>query len=88
LISLETGKSMTKNDSFYAKLGVPRITRILMRGYLPIIGIVITWVIMLAFILVGWIFFGAHPGFEDGIKEQLTLGNVLADFCWEWKQYC
>jgi uncharacterized membrane protein YedE/YeeE len=80
LISLETGKSMTKNDGFYAKLGVPRITRILMRGYLPMIGIVTTWVIMLSFILVGWIFFGARPGFEDGIKEQLTLGNVIGGF--------
>ncbi|MBE3591709.1 MAG: YeeE/YedE family protein [Thermoanaerobacter sp.] len=80
LISLETGKSMTKNDSFYAKLGIPRITRVLMRGYLPMIGIVTTWVIMLAFILIGWIFFGAHPGFEEGIKEQLTFGNVIGGF--------
>jgi len=77
LVSLETGKSMTKNDSFYARLGVPRITRTLMRGYLPIIGLTATWVVMLAFIVPVWIFTGVAPGFESGIKEQLTLGNVI-----------
>jgi len=43
---------MAKNDSFYAKLGVPRITRTLMRSYLPLIGLMAHWVVMLAFIVI------------------------------------
>ena len=77
LVSMETGKSMCKNDSKYAKLGIPRITRTLMRGYLPIVGMSATWVVMLALIVPAWLFLGISPGFESGIKYQLTLGNIF-----------
>lgn len=77
LVAAETAQSMTRKDSFYAKLGVPRITRTLMRGYLPIIGVTASWVLMLAFIWGAWSFFGIKPGFESGLKEQLTAGNFI-----------
>jgi len=77
LVSIETGASMCKNDSKYAKLGIPRITRTLMRGYLPIIGMSATWVVMLALVVPVWLFLGVSPGFESGIKYQLTLGNIF-----------
>lgn len=77
VVSAEVGKDMAKNDPKYAQLGVPRITRTLMKAYLPAIGLAATWVVMLAFIVPAWLFFGVHPGFEEGIKYQLTLGNVI-----------
>lgn len=76
LVAAETAESMTKKDGYYARLGVPRITRTLMRGYVPIIGVAASWVVMLGFMVGAWVFFGIKPGFEDGLKEQFTAGNL------------
>ena len=77
IVAAETAQSMTKKDSLYAKMGVPRITRTLMRGYLPAIGIMASWVILLGVIWSAWTFFGIKPGFEGGLKEQLTAGSLI-----------
>ncbi len=77
LVSLETAGDMTKNDSKFAKMGVPKITRTLMRSYSPIIGVVTTWVLMLGFMLVAWTFFGISPKLGTGLKAGLTVGNFL-----------
>jgi len=80
LVSLETAGDMTANDEKYAKMGVPKITRTLMRSYAPIIGVVTTWVIMLGFILLAWTFFGVSPKLGTGLKAGLTAGNFLGGF--------
>lgn len=77
LVSWEAGNMMTKNDSFYAKTGVPRITRTLMRSYLPMIGLMAHWVVMLGFILFAWIFFDVGPAFSGSLKYQTTAGNLI-----------
>lgn len=77
VVSAEAGGMMKKHDSFYAALGVPRITRTLMRGYIPVIGIMASWVVLLGFVIVAWVFAGIKPGFESGLKEQLTEGNIV-----------
>lgn len=76
LVSLEVAGSMTKNDSKYAKMGIPRITRTLMRGYLPIIGLAASWVLTAGFIWFGWTL-GAVPGFEGSLKYHLTAGSII-----------
>jgi len=76
LVSLETSKSMTKNDAKYANLGIPRITRTLMRGYLPIIGLAASWVLTAGFVWFGWTL-GAMPGFEGAVKYQFTAGSII-----------
>jgi len=77
LVSVETGTDMLKNDKKYAYMGVPRITRTLMRSYAPIIGIATHWVVMLGFILVAWIFLGAEPAFAGKVKYSLTAGSFI-----------
>lgn len=77
LVSLETAGSMTRKDSFYARMGVPKITRTLMRGYLPIIGVMASWIVMLGFMWGAWVFFGIKPGFEGSLKYQLTAGSLI-----------
>lgn len=79
LVSLEVAGSMKKNDSKYAKLGIPRITRTLMRGYLPIIGLAASWVLTAGFIWLGWNL-GATPGFEGSLKYHLTAGSIIGGF--------
>lgn len=77
IVAAETAQSMTKRDAQFAHMGVPRITRTLMRGYLPAIGIFASWVVMLAVIWGAWVFAGIKPGFEGGLKEQLTAGSLI-----------
>jgi uncharacterized membrane protein YedE/YeeE len=77
LVSWEAGSMMAKNDGFYAKLGVPRITRTLMRSYLPMIGLMAHWVVMLGFIVFAWILFDVGPGFSGSLKYQTTAGNLI-----------
>lgn len=56
------------------------ITRTLMRAYLPLIGLMASWVVMLGFILVVWFVFNTGPGFEGGLKSQTTLGSQIWGF--------
>ncbi len=77
LVSLETANSMTKNDKKYANMRIPMITRILMRGYLPIIGLAASWVLTGGFIAIMWLFFDVGPAFEGSLKYQLTAGNII-----------
>ncbi len=77
LVAMEVAQPMTNNDSKFAKMGVPRITRTLMRGYLPLIGIVASWVVMLGFIMVVWTLFDVGPAFSGALKYQTTVGNII-----------
>ncbi len=77
LVSAEAGDMMAKNDSKYAKMGVPKITRTLMRSYLPLIGIMASWVVMLGFMMLAWLFFDAGPAFSGSLKYQTTAGNLI-----------
>ena len=77
LVAAETGADMAKNDEKYAKMGVPKITRTLMRSYAPIIGIATHWVVMLGFVLIAWILMGVKPGFSGGVKYSLTAGSFI-----------
>lgn len=77
LVALETSGSMTKDDSKFAKMGVPKITRTLMRSNAPIIGVVTTWVLMLLFVLIAWSFFNISPALGTGLKAGLTAGNFV-----------
>ncbi len=77
LVSAEVGQTMKNNDSRFAAIGVPRITRTLMRSYLPLIGITASWVVMLSFIVVMWVLFDIGPKFSGDIKYQTTAGNLI-----------
>jgi len=77
LVAMETGGMMAKKDGMFSKMGVPKITRTLMRSYAPFIGIATHWVVMLVFILIAWIVIGIHPGFEGGVKYSLNAGSVI-----------
>jgi len=77
LVAAETGSDMAKNDGKYAKMGVPRITRTLMRSYAPLIGIATHWVVLLAFVLIAWIGLGISPAFSGGVKYSLTAGSFI-----------
>jgi len=77
LVSVETGSDMLKNDKKYAFMGVPKITRTLMRSYAPIIGIATHWVVMLGFIIIAWVFFDTAPAFAGKVKYSLTAGSFI-----------
>ena len=77
LVALETASSMTKDDEKYAKMGVPKITRTLMRSYTPMIGVATSWVVLTAFILLAWTLTDVSPALGSGVKKGLTAGNFI-----------
>ncbi len=77
LVALETGDDMTKKDKKYAFMGVPKITRTLMRSYAPFIGLASHWVVMLGFIIIAWVFLGVSPAFAGKVKYSLTAGSFI-----------
>ncbi len=80
LVSVEVAGSMTKEDNKFAKMGVPKITRTLMRSYNPIIGVTTSWVLLTAFLLLVWTLTGVSPALGPGLKKGLTIGNFLGGF--------
>lgn len=77
LVAWKSAGVMKKRDGQFAEIGVPRITRTLMRSYLPLIGIFAHWIVLLAFVVIAWVFFDASPGFVGSITYQLTAGNLI-----------
>ncbi len=77
LVAAEAGQMMKRDDQRYAVMGVPRITRTLMRSYLPMIGIIASWLVMLGFIMLSWVFLDVGPKFSGDIKYQTTAGNLI-----------
>lgn len=77
LVALETGGDMKRKDQKYAIMGVPKITRTLMRSYAPFIGLATHWIVMLGFIIIAWVFFGAEPAFAGKVKYSLTAGSLI-----------
>lgn len=80
LVSMETASSMRDHDAKYAKMGVPRITRTLMRSYTPMIGVTTSWVVLTAFFLLAWVLTGVSPALGYGVKKGLTAGNFIGGF--------
>ncbi len=80
LVSVEVAGAMTKDDKKFAKMGVPKITRTLMRSYNPIIGVTTSWILLTAFLLLMWVATGVSPELGSGVKKGLTAGNFLGGF--------
>ena len=80
LVALETAGDMTKNDEKYAKMGVPKITRTLMRSYAPMIGVTTSWVLLTGFLVLAWSLTGISPELGAGVKKGFTAGNIIGGF--------
>jgi hypothetical protein len=48
-----------------------------MRSYVPMIGIISHWLVMLGFVVVAWIVFDVSPGFVGDVKYQATVGSLI-----------
>jgi len=80
LVSAEASSMIKKDESKFAKMGLPRITRTLFKGLLPLQGVVAAWVITLAAIIFFWGFLGYTHGFSGSVKYQLTAGVPIGGF--------
>ncbi len=80
LVSAEASSMIKKDEKKYAKFGLPRITRTLFKGLLPLQGVVAAWVITLAGIIFFWGFLGYDYGFSGSVKYQLTAGVPIGGF--------
>ena len=80
LVSAEAGSMIKKDEAKFAKMGLPRITRTLFKGLLPLQGVVAAWIITLAAIILFWGFLGYGHGFTGSVKYQLTAGVPIGGF--------
>jgi len=80
LVSMETGAMLKKNESKFDSWKLPRITKTLFKGLLPIQGVTIAWIITLGAIIIFWGFFGYKHGFTGSVKYQLTAGVPIGGF--------
>ena len=80
LVSAEASSMISKDEKKFAKWGLPKITRTLFKGLLPLQGVVAAWIITLAGIIVFWGFLGYKHGFSGSVKYQLTAGVPIGGF--------
>ncbi len=80
LVSAEASGMIQKDEAKFAKWGLPRITRTLFKGLLPLQGVVAAWVITLAGVIFFWGFLGYKHGFSGSVKYQLTAGVPIGGF--------
>ena len=69
-----------KDEPKFIKMGLPRITRTLFKGLLPLQGVIAAWIITLAAIILFWGFLGYGHGFSGSLKYQLTAGVPIGGF--------
>jgi len=74
LLTVEAHHFTTKNETVMDRFNMPKITKTLFRGMLPLVGISAMWVLVSVFIVITWGFLGYKHGFTDSIKYALTAG--------------
>ncbi|MBN2894498.1 MAG: YeeE/YedE family protein [Campylobacterales bacterium] len=80
LLTAEAHHFTTKNDTVMDRFNMPKITKTLFRGMMPLVGISAMWVLVSAFIIVTWGFLNYEHGFTGDIKYALTAGVPIGGF--------
>lgn len=80
LVSAEASMMIKKDEKKFIKLGLPKITRTLFKGLLPLQGVIAAWIITLGGIIIFWGLLGYKHGFTGSIKYQLTAGVPIGGF--------
>ncbi len=80
LVSVEARGIIKNDEKKGSKLPLPKITRTLFKGLLPLQGVVASWVLTLAFVIIAWGFLGYKHGFSGSVKYQLTAGVPIGAF--------
>ena len=80
LVSAEASSMINKDEDKFRKMGLPRITRTLFKGLLPLQGVVTAWIITLGGLIFFWGVLGYKHGFTGSVKYQLTAGVPIGGF--------
>jgi len=77
LVSVEAAQMFKKDEDRWAKMGIPAITRTLMKGLLPLQGLLASIVLTGVFAVGAWVLFDVKLGFQAEFKNQLTWASML-----------
>ncbi|MBT3280081.1 MAG: YeeE/YedE family protein [Campylobacteraceae bacterium] len=80
LLTAEAHHFCTKNDTVMDNFKLPKITKTLFRGMMPLVGISAMWVVVSIFMIITWGFFEYQHGFTGSIKYALTAGVPVGGF--------
>jgi hypothetical protein len=79
-LTAEAHHFTTKNDTVMDRFNMPKITKTLFRGMMPLVGISAMWVLVSAFFILTWGFLDYKHGFTNDIKYALTAGVPIGGF--------
>lgn len=78
LVAVEAGPMIQKDEQRFQQMGVPIVTRSLMKGLLPLHGVLAAMVITSAFAVTAWLLFGVPLGYQQSpAKDMLNWSGVI-----------
>lgn len=77
LVGIEAGIMLKKDEPKFIGFKVPAITRTLMKGFIPIQGVLMAQVLTGAFALLAWTLFGAKLGYQGSFMDKLSWAGLL-----------
>lgn len=77
LVGIEAGIMLKKDEPKFIGFKVPAITRTLMKGFIPIQGVLASQILTAAFALGAWAFFGAKLGYQGSFMDKLSWAGLL-----------
>lgn len=77
VVSLEASSMIKKDESRFARFGLPAITRTLFKGLLPLQGVLASLAITGIFAVGAWVLFDVKLGFQKEFKNQLDIASMI-----------
>lgn len=77
LVGIEAGIMLKKDEPKFIGFKVPAITRTLMKGFIPIQGVLAAQILTALFALGAWILLGAKPGYQYSSMDKLSWAGLL-----------
>lgn len=77
VVSVEASQLLKKREGMFARFGLPRITRTLFKGLLPLQGVLAALAITGVFAVGAWVLFDIPLGFQRPFKNQLDVASII-----------
>jgi len=78
LVAVEAGSMINRNENRFKRLGVPVVTRSLMKGLLPLHGVLAAMLITSGFALGAWVLFDIQFGYQNSpARDMLNWSGLI-----------
>lgn len=77
LVAVEAGPMIKKDEKRFQQMGVPIVTRSLMKGLLPLHGVLAAMLLTSAFAMAAWLLFDIQLGYQQSPAKDMLNGSGL-----------